>query len=92
MSLLTLIDVTHSIIVVAVILTGYASLIAIANISSSKKGKLPVVEEVKPVVVSSSIEGGIPSSDTPEFAAFLDSDAFLQLLENEVQLAKALEA
>ena len=92
MSLLTLLDFLHSTIVVLVVLSGYASLIAIANIRSSMKGKPPVVEEVKPVAVSTPMEGGIPSSDTPEFASFLDSDAFLQLLENEVQLAKALEA
>jgi len=56
--------------------------------SSDLTAKPAVVEEVKQVA----IEGGIPSSDSPEFSAFLDSDAFLQLLENEEQLTKALEA
>jgi hypothetical protein len=57
------------------------------------KGKPKVVEEVaKPVVVSAPIAGGIPSSDSPEFSDFLNSDAFLALLENEDQLTKACEA
>jgi len=74
--------------IAGLILTGYGSLIALYQIKSAFTAKPAVVEEVKQVA----IEGGIPSSDSPEFSAFLDSDAFLQLLENEEQLTKALEA
>ena len=87
--LLTVSSFLYPCAVVGLILTGYGSLIALYKIKSAFTSKPAVV---KPIVSQVAIEGGIPSSDSPEFSAFLDSDAFLQLLENEEQLTKALEA
>lgn len=78
--------------VAVLIISGYGSLIALAKLGSAMKGKPKVVEEVAKPVVSAPIAGGIPSSDSPEFSDFLNSDAFLALLENEDQLTKACEA
>ena len=48
-------------------------------------------EEEKPVVSSGADTGaGIPAIGTPEFDKFLDTEAFVKLLDSEEQLTKAL--
>lgn len=48
-------------------------------------------EEAKPVASSGPVtDAGIPAIGTPEFDKFLDSEAFVKLLDNEQQLTKAL--
>jgi hypothetical protein len=58
----------------------------LALIRSAIKGKPPVVEAA-PVVAAAPTATGIPDVDSPEFALYLESDAFMTLLESEEQLA-----
>lgn len=61
----------------------------LVKMKSAMSGKK---EEEKPVVVSSGAvtDAGIPAIGTPEFDKFLDSEAFVKLLDSEEQLTKAL--
>jgi hypothetical protein len=77
-------------LVAAAILGGYSSLIGIAVLRSKMKSTpAPVVEAVKisetPTTTDAS---GIPSVDSPEFDAYVDSKAFMMLLENDSQLTE----
>lgn len=80
-----------SCLVAAAILGGYSSLIGIAVLRSKMKSTppAPVVETVKisetPTTTDAS---GIPSVDSPEFDAYVDSKAFMMLLENDSQLTE----
>jgi hypothetical protein len=75
----------------AAILGGYSSLIGIAVLRSKMNSTppAPVVETVKisetPTTTDAS---GIPSVDSPEFDAYVDSKAFMMLLENDSQLTE----
>lgn len=68
---------------------GYGGLYMLVKMKSAMSGKK---EEEKPVVVSSGAvtDAGIPAIGTPEFDKFLDSEAFVKLLDSEEQLTKAL--
>ncbi len=59
-------------------------MILLARLRSGFKGKAP---EVPVVVAPVTTTTGIPSIESPEFETFLESEAFLQLLESEDQLA-----
>ncbi|CAJ1949755.1 unnamed protein product [Cylindrotheca closterium] len=71
------------------IMGGYTGLFLIFKMKSAMSG---TKEEEKPVVVSSGADtgAGIPAIGTPEFDNFLDSEAFVKLLDSEEQLTKAL--
>jgi len=75
--------------VAAAVLGGYGSLIAIFQIRSAMKGKPAVVEAPVKVAGPVTTTTGIPDVESEEFAAYLDSEAFLTLLDSEDQL-KAL--
>ena len=68
---------------------GYGGLYLLVKMGSAIGGKK---EEEKPVVASSGAvsDAGIPEIGTPEFDKFLDSEAFVKLLDSEEQLTKAL--
>lgn len=74
----------------AAILGGYSSLIVVAQIRSAMKGKPPVVVEAPKAVVAVT-STGIPDVNSPEFAEYLDSEAFIILLENDEQLAAVVD-
>ncbi|KAL3935266.1 MAG: hypothetical protein SGBAC_009183 [Bacillariaceae sp.] len=71
------------------IMGGYGGLYMLVKMKSAMSGSK---EEEKPAVVSSGADtgAGIPAIGTPEFDKFLDSEAFVQLLDSEEQLTKAL--
>mmetsp|Transcript_33750 Transcript_33750/g.81836 ORF Transcript_33750/g.81836 Transcript_33750/m.81836 type:complete len:129 (-) Transcript_33750:93-479(-) len=71
------------------IMGGYAGLYLVVKMGSAMGGKK---EEEKPVVASSGADAGagIPAIGTPEFDKFLDTEAFVKLLDSEEQLTKAL--
>lgn len=71
------------------IMGGYGGLYMLVKMKSAMSGSK---EEEKPVVVSSGADtgAGIPAIGTPEFDKFLDSEAFVQLLDSEELLTKAL--
>jgi hypothetical protein len=74
--------------VAAAILGGYSSLIVVAQIRSAMKGKPPVVEAAAPVSTDvAPTATGIPDVNSPEFATYVESDAFMTLLDSEEQLA-----
>ena len=52
------------------------------------KGKKP---EVAAPVLAAAPTTGIPSIESPEFETFLESEAFVQLLESEDQLAALMK-
>lgn len=68
---------------------GYGGLYVVVSMMSAMGGSK---EEATPVVVSSGADtgAGIPAIGTPEFDKFLDSEAFVKLLDSEELLAKAL--
>lgn len=86
-------DSSHTLLlhhaVAAAIITGYGSLVAIAQIRSAFKKKPAPVEEPAPAAPAATTTG-IPAVDSPEFEAFVSSDAFTNLLENEDQLTALL--
>mmetsp|Transcript_15697 Transcript_15697/g.18925 ORF Transcript_15697/g.18925 Transcript_15697/m.18925 type:complete len:134 (-) Transcript_15697:190-591(-) len=69
------------------ILGGYSGLIAVAMIRSKIKGAPPAEE---PAAVSEApavpATGGVPSVESPEFEKFIESDAFMKMVESEEQL------
>lgn len=72
------------------ILGGYVGLGVLYKIKSSVGGK-PAPAEVSGASSGAS-SPGIPGIESPEFEKFVETDAFVKLLENEAQLAKLLEA
>jgi hypothetical protein len=61
-----------------------------ARIRSAMKGKKP--EAVAPVLAATATTTtGIPSIESPEFETYLESEAFVQLLESEDQLAALMK-
>jgi hypothetical protein len=70
--------------VAGAILASYGALIAVA-VLRPKKAPEPVVAPAP--VAAPSTSTGVPSVDSPEFDAFVESDAFIQLMENEEELA-----
>jgi hypothetical protein len=73
--------------VAGAILTGYGSLIALAVIRSSMKKAPEVVEAAPAPAAAPSTSTGVPSVESPDFDAFVESDAFVKLMENEEELA-----
>ena len=59
-------------------------MILLARLRSAFKGKAP---EVAVVAAPTTTTTGIPSIESPEFETYLQSEAFVQLLESEDQLA-----
>ena len=74
-----------SFIVAGAILTTYGALIAIAMLRPKKAPEPVAATPTTPAPAAAST--GVPSIDSPEFVAFVESDAFIQLLENEEELA-----
>ena len=60
-----------------------------ARIRSAMKGKKP--EVAAPVLAAAPTTTGIPSIESPEFETYLESEAFVQLLESEDQLAALMK-
>mmetsp|Transcript_23629 Transcript_23629/g.39092 ORF Transcript_23629/g.39092 Transcript_23629/m.39092 type:complete len:127 (-) Transcript_23629:184-564(-) len=75
----------------AAILGGYSSLVVVAQISSAMKGKPPVVVEAPKVVVAATTSTGIPDVNSPAFAEYMDSEAFVTLLDSDEQLTALCE-
>lgn len=73
------------------VMSGYSVLIGIAILSSGGGKKEEPVEEVVKVAAPTAPTGGIPSVDSDEFASYVETEAFLQLLDSEDQLAAALK-
>ena len=80
-----------SITVAIAILGGYVVLATFGKLMSGgkKKEEAPVAVAAPSSTLSSS---AIPSIDSDDFAKFLETDAFLKLLENEKDLSAAIEA
>ena len=76
------------------ILGGYTGMIVLYKMSSAIGGKKKVPEAAPAVVAATtkSTTEGIPSIESPEFNAFLESIAFEKLLENDESLAKVIES
>ena len=73
----------------AAILGGYSSLIGLAVLRSKMKSTpAPVVVETVTVSATPATtdSSGIPSVDSPEFDAYLDTKGFMMLLDNDSQL------
>lgn len=74
------------------ILGGYAGLYVLYSIGSAIGGKKKVVVTAPaPSVETTTTTGAVPPIDSPEFEKFLESDAFLKLLESDELLTAALE-
>jgi len=86
-----LLPTTLTISVAAAILGGYSSLVVVAQISSAMKGKPPVVVEAPKVVVAATTSTGIPDVNSPAFAEYMDSEAFVTLLDSDEQLTALCE-
>lgn len=71
--------------VAAAILGGYSSLVVLAKIRGAMKGSPPPVEEA-PAAAAPVASTGIPDVNSPEFATYVESDAFMNLLNSEEQL------
>lgn len=69
------------------ILGGYSGLIAVAMIRSKVKGAPPAEEPAAATEVAAvPVTGGVPSVESPEFEKFIESDAFMKMVESEEQL------
>ena len=82
---------SYSFAVAIAILGGYVVLATFGKLMSGGKKK----EEAAPVAAapaSTLSSSTIPSIDSDDFAKFLETDAFLKLLENEKELSAAIEA
>lgn len=77
--------------VAAAILGGYTGLFVFYKlVSAVSGGKKKAPEPIKVVEVPSSTTG-IPDIESPAFEKFVESDAFMKLLENEEQLKGLIE-
>jgi hypothetical protein len=74
------------------ILGGYVVLGTFGKLMSGGKKKEDVAVPVAAAPASFSSSTAIPSIDSDDFAKFLETDAFLKLLENEKDLSAAIEA
>ena len=69
----------------------YGSMIAVAVLRSKFKSKPPPAVEAPTTPVAVVSTAGIPSMESPEFETYLQSDAFVQLLESEEQMAALMK-
>mmetsp|Transcript_23308 Transcript_23308/g.54130 ORF Transcript_23308/g.54130 Transcript_23308/m.54130 type:complete len:134 (-) Transcript_23308:985-1386(-) len=75
----------------AAIIGGYGSLVVIAQIRSAFSKKKPAEAPAAPAApAAAAATGAIPAIDSPEFATFVESEAFSKLLESEEQLSAML--
>lgn len=68
----------------AAILSGYFGAFLLYKLYSMMSGSK--AEEVAAPVKAAPATGGVPDVDSPEFEAFVGSEAFIKVLENEEQL------
>jgi hypothetical protein len=74
------------------ILGGYTGLFVLIKIGGALTGGK--AEEPAPVVASSApivATTGVPGTESPEFDAYLETDAFYKMLDSDEQLAKVCE-
>ncbi|GKY98775.1 hypothetical protein MPSEU_000833700 [Mayamaea pseudoterrestris] len=73
------------------ILGGYVGLAVVGKLmSGGKKKEEPVAAAPASPSFSTSSSNAIPSIESDDFAKYLETDAFLKLLENEKELTAAL--
>jgi hypothetical protein len=74
------------------IMGGYVGIYLLFKMKGALSGKTSEPAEVAPTTTTSLFSVGIPSIESPAFEKFVETDAFLKLLENEDQLVKAIES
>jgi asparagine N-glycosylation enzyme membrane subunit Stt3 len=72
------------------ILSAYAGGVVLYKIGSAFKSKPPVVEAPVPIKAAPTTTG-VPGFEDPGFDAYLESDAFAEMLDSEEQLQAVID-